>query len=264
VEAGWEDFLRAPDESGHAVQLYTRLDELAESVAAYLATGFACGDPAVVIATPEHHATFSRFLAATGWDADGLAETGLLTRLDADETLASVLDGDDVSESRFDAVVGGVIDRLADEFPGRRARAFGEMVDLLMARGEHDAAARLEARWNELAATRRFSLLCGYQLDVFDAAAQRALQSVCDSHTHVRPAYDVPCLHRAVYDALDEVLGASNARMVHDIVSDDADGKSAPICEQVLLWITERMPRHAVRVLSLARAKYELSALPAG
>ena len=38
MEAGWVDFLRAPLDGGHAVQVYAELDELAESVAAYLAT----------------------------------------------------------------------------------------------------------------------------------------------------------------------------------------------------------------------------------
>ena len=41
MDRTWAEFLEAPDESGHAVQVYAEADELAESVAAYLATGFA-------------------------------------------------------------------------------------------------------------------------------------------------------------------------------------------------------------------------------
>jgi len=33
---------------------------------------------------------------------------------------------------------------------------------------------------------------------------------------------------------------------------------SAPLSEQMLMWVTERMPRHAERVLAAARVKYEL------
>ncbi len=69
------------------MQVYAELDELAESVAAYLATGFAAGEPAVVIATRDHQETFDRFLAGAGWDPEVLAEAGLLLTLDADETL---------------------------------------------------------------------------------------------------------------------------------------------------------------------------------
>jgi DcmR-like sensory protein len=258
MEGAWVEFLRAPDEAGHAVQIYAELDELAESVAAYLATGFAIGDPAAVIATAEHHETFSRFVGATGWDAAGLIEAGLLTMLDAEETLGSLLDdGEGISPTLFDEVVAGAIDAIAARFPERRLRVFGEMVDLLTARGRPDIAVALEGMWNDLAATRRFSLLCGYNLDVFDVSTQKGtLPGVCAAHTHVRPAYDMARLDRAVYDALDEVLGSSSARMVHGIVSDEAKEDSAPNSQQMLVWISERMPRHADRVLAVARAKY--------
>jgi hypothetical protein len=257
MEAGWVDFLRAPADGGHAVQVYAQLDELAESVAAYLATGFAAGDPAVVIATRDHQGTFIRFLAGAGWDAEVLSEAGILLMLDADETLALLFEDGEPSATAFERVVGGVIDRTAERFPGRSIRAFGEMVDLLTARGEPDTAAALEELWNKLTNSRRFSLLCGYRLDVFDRESQRMLPAVCSAHTHVRPAYNMACLDRAVHAALDEVLGAANSRMVQEIVREQAPQHTAPVSEQMLMWVTQRMPRHAERVLAAARAKYE-------
>jgi hypothetical protein len=83
---------------------------------------------------------------------------------------------------------------------------------------------------------------------------------VCAAHTHVMPAYDMARLDRAVYDALDEVLGSSSARVVLGIVRDEADEHSAPMSEQMLMWISDRMPRHAARVLSTARANYQRAA----
>jgi hypothetical protein len=108
-----------------------------------------------------------------------------------------------------------------------------------------------------LAKTRRFSLLCGYRLDVFDRASQQVLPAVCSAHTHVRPAYDIARLDRAVHGALEEVLGAGNARMVREIVGENVRHSSAPVSEQTLMWVSDRMPRHAERVLAAARAKYE-------
>jgi KaiC/GvpD/RAD55 family RecA-like ATPase len=263
MEAGWVDFLRAPRDGGHAVQVYAHLDELAESVAAYLATGFAAGEPAVVIATREHQGTFNRFLAGAGWDAGVLVEAGLLLTFEADETLASLFEEGELSAAAFERVVGGVIDRMAERFPGRRIRAFGEMVDLLTARGQPDTAAALEELWNALAKTRHFSLLCGYCLDVFDRDAQQMLPAVCSAHTHVRPAYDLARLDRAVHAALDEVLGGANARMVQEIVCEDAQMRQAPVSEQMLMWVSRRVPWHAERVLAAARAKYDYDPSPA-
>jgi KaiC/GvpD/RAD55 family RecA-like ATPase len=257
MEAAWVDFLRAPGAGGHAVQVYAELDELAESVAAYLATGFAAGEPAVVVVTGEHQVTFDRFLAEAGWDVEVLGEAGLLVTLDAEQTLASLFEEGALSALAFERVVGGVIDGLTERFPNRRVRAFGEMVDLLTARGEPDTAAALERLWNDLTKTRSFSLLCGYRLDVFDPESQQLLPAVCSAHTHVRPAYDMARLDRAVHAALDEVLGTTNARMVKEIVRDGAAKHSAPVSEQMLMWVSDRMPRHAERVLAAARAKYE-------
>jgi hypothetical protein len=240
------------------VQVYAELEELAESLAAYLATGFAAGDPAIVIATADHQPTFMRFLAGAGWDADVLGEAGLLLMLDAEETLALLFEDGGLSPAAFERVVGGVIDGTAERWPERRIRAFGEMVDLLTARGEPDTAAELEVLWNQLAKTRRFSLLCGYRLDVFDhTSQQQTLPAVCGAHTHVRPAYDMARLDQAVHAALDEVLGVSNSRMVQEIVREGAQQNSAPVSEQMLMWVSERMPRHAERVLAAARGKYD-------
>jgi hypothetical protein len=239
------------------VQVYAELDELAESVAGYLATGFAVGEPAVVVATADHQETFVNALAGAGWDAGPLRESGLLLTLDAEETLASLFEDGALSTTAFERVVGGLIDTTAEHFPERRIRAFGEMVDLLTARGASDAAAELEELWNELTKTRRFSLLCGYRLDVFDRVSQQMLPAVCNAHTHVRPAYDVARLDRAVHAALDEVLGMANSQIVQEIVRDDEEQSSAPISEQMLMWVCSRMPRHAERVLATARANYD-------
>jgi hypothetical protein len=57
------------------------------------------------------------------------------------------------------------------------------MVDFLWQQGKWDLAIRLEMLWNQLANTRRFSLLCGYAIGPFykDAHVDR----VCAEHTHV-------------------------------------------------------------------------------
>src|SRR3982074_3558384 len=69
----WADFLAGADRCGHAVQIYADVDELADSVATYLARGFDAGEPAVVVATSEHAERFLERLFAPGWGAPRLA-----------------------------------------------------------------------------------------------------------------------------------------------------------------------------------------------
>jgi hypothetical protein len=38
---------------------------------------------------------------------------------------------------------------------------------------------------------------------------------------------------------------------------DTAELQSAPVAEQLLMWVSDHMPRNAERVLATARAKYD-------
>ena len=250
----WREFLRDSAPSGHAVQIYSDLSELAGSVSSYLAAGFEAGEPAVVIATPEHLTRFRAGLAAAGWDEARIERAGLLAVADADETLAAVMDGFDTpSAQAFDQVIGELLDR----FPGKQVRAFGEMVDLLCQRGQQEAAIALEDLWNDLGRRSRFSLLCGYHLNVFDRASQaETLPHVCRAHSHVLPAPDPDRLQRAVDHALEEVLGASEAGKVYVLVGQQIRADRVPMAQVLLMWISENMPALAERVLASARTRY--------
>src|SRR5688572_12370825 len=128
MEAAWRGFLQGTGPAAHAVQVYRDVEELADSVAKYLAVGFDLGEPAIVIATPEHWASCGERLAESGWNAERIEQSGLLFSADADSTLAAIMEGGRPAADRFDAVVGGLLDRAGARFPDRRIRAFGEMV----------------------------------------------------------------------------------------------------------------------------------------
>jgi signal transduction histidine kinase len=88
---------------------------------------------------------------------------------------------------RFHEVIGGLIAKAADGRP--RVRAYGEMVALLWADGNRDAAIRLEELWNDLGRTRPFSLFCAYPMSGFGGEELvEPLASVCTSHSRVIPA----------------------------------------------------------------------------
>jgi hypothetical protein len=254
----WTDFLRGAPTGDHGVQIYRHENELADSVTSYLAAGFAVGDPALVVASPEHWALFAGALATRNWDVAELQAQGLLTVADAEATLAAFMSGGRPSPVRFEEVVGGMLDSISQRHPGRRARAFGEMVDLLSLRGEREAALALEGLWNRLARKRNFSLLCGYQLDVFDRASQATtLPGVCRSHTHVKPAFDSTRLTVAVDRALGEILGDVEAGKVYLLVAEEARRERISVAQLALMWVSANMPVSADRILASARAHYE-------
>jgi MEDS: MEthanogen/methylotroph, DcmR Sensory domain len=148
------------------------------------------------------------------------------------------------------------MDRLTARFPGRRIRAFGEMVDLLCADGNADGAIDLEALWNGLAAARDFSLLCGYHLDVFDRASQASvLPEICRAHSHVRPADDPERLRFAVDQALEDTLG-KDAGKVYALIGSEIRGSRVPTAQLALMWVSENMPGSAERILASARSHY--------
>lgn len=254
----WNEFLHESQAADHGVQVYAEIGELAESVAAYLSAGFAQGEPAVVIATPEHWSSFVNGLSRRGWDSVEMEAQGLLTLLDAESTLAAFMEDSKVSPARFEEVIGGLLDRVAGQHSGKRIRAFGEMVDLLSLRGRHQAAIELEGLWNELGRTRDFALLCGYRLDVFDPASQvAALPAICAAHSHIRPAADPARLARAVDRALEDVLGPQEAEKVYLSIGDQIHEKRVPLAQLALMWVSEHTPALADRVLEASRAHYE-------
>jgi hypothetical protein len=257
MNSAWTHFLQASAPSEHGAHVYSDVSELAQSVGAYLATGFDVGEPAVVIATSEHWSRFAERLADCGWREEELEEQGLVWLADADETLAAIMVDGAPSRERFEHVVGGLLDRAEERFPGCRIRAFGEMVDLLCQRGDAKSAAAIEDLWNAQATQRSFSLLCAYRLDVFDRATQTSvLPEVCRSHSHIHPVEHPARLQRAVDSALDEALGA-DAGKVYALTSDPRrETKFVPAAQLALMWVSAEMPAHAERILASARVQY--------
>jgi len=232
---------------GHGVEIYTRDDELVESVAAYLAAGFEANAAGVVIATPEHAEAIR---AAAG-------ASGTLIVADAEETLASLFEDGALSAQRFEQVVCGLLDEAQAATAGA-PRAFGEMVDILRVRGEIDEAMALEELWEAERRRRPFSLLCSYRIDVFDPEMQTGLlPQICNVHSHVRPAHDLGRFNEAVGRALTEVLGKNVTRDIYYIVDRPLRARRVPVAQDALRWLVASFPAEAADVLTAARGYYE-------
>ena len=255
METAWTGFLHGSGPAGHAVQVYLDIDELADSVSRYLAIGLDVGEPGVVIATPEHWSRFGERLAESGWDAARIERSGLLFCADAETTLAAIMDGDRPSADQFDAVVGGLLDGVSAQFPQRRIRAFGEMVDLLCERGNPTGATRLEELWNRLARRRSFSLLCGYRIDVFDL--ERRSRSCRRSAAPIRMCFPPTILRASSGPSTPRSRRRSGHRRARSMRSRrQLRRKQVPPAQLALMWVSSQMPRSAEQILESARAHY--------
>jgi anti-sigma regulatory factor (Ser/Thr protein kinase) len=182
VSVGFEPVVRQPHD--HIVNVYDTDDQLVAEVVRFLARGLGTGDSVVVVATPEHRVAFDEGLRELGIDADVARASGQFRCLDAEETLARFMVGTAPDHERFMRVIGDVVTRAAAG--GRHVRAFGEMVALLWADGNVAGAIDVEALWNELAQTQRFSLYCAYPIASLTAGGDLVAASrVCEHHSEV-------------------------------------------------------------------------------
>ena len=172
--------------SEHVVQLFDETESLVASVATYLREGWRRGDNLLIVARPGHWALTSGELEAIGCPVVDLIASGRLVALDAATTMAAFIVNDDPSEEKFSSTVGELVGRLAAK-SGIGLTIYGEMVDILAARGNFVAAERLEAFWNVLAGRHSFRLLCGYSAAHFgDERTTPHLNAVCTAHTGSR------------------------------------------------------------------------------
>jgi MEDS: MEthanogen/methylotroph, DcmR Sensory domain len=168
----------------HVVQFYGHDEELADRVTDYLLGALKGDGVAIVIATAAHRREFEARLAQAGVDLADACAHGAYLAMDAAETVRELMASDQLDNTTFDRVIGGLIRRAGAG--GRTVTVYGEMVALLWDDGLVSAAAQLEAMWNELSRRHPFSLFCGYRSDsVTRGGYLDAFAEVCRLHQEV-------------------------------------------------------------------------------
>jgi hypothetical protein len=174
---------RTPSISEHNLQLFDSSTSMAETVAGFLLEGFRHGEPLLVVATPEHRELIAQKLDEAGINVHQAAMASRLLMLDAAQTLAKFMRHDVPSRIAFDEIVGTLVAQLAGQ---GRLRIYGEMVDVLAARGQYKAAFQLEVLWSELGKREPFTLFCGYSSAHFsDPKTAAILGRICETHGRV-------------------------------------------------------------------------------
>jgi signal transduction histidine kinase/ActR/RegA family two-component response regulator len=183
-------------ESEHFAQFYETDASLLDSLSGFIGIGLGAGDACIVVATDAHREGLDDRLRLYDLDLAAARASGQYVSLDAAETLSKfTVDGSLVPELFFE-LIGDIVARAAA--CGRRVRAFGEMVSLLWAEGDHDGAIRLEGLWNDLRESHSFSLFCGYPMSGFGGESfAEPLSRVCAGHTRVIPAESYTALDDA-------------------------------------------------------------------
>jgi hypothetical protein len=172
----------------HSVQFYEDDAFLLDGLSRFVGSALGAGDAAIVITTQAHRTGLAQRMEARGLDvAQAVAEDRYLA-LDAAETLATFMVDGWPEPGRFETAIGDVIGRAAAAADQPRVAAFGEMVALLWAEGNADAAIRLEQLWNDLAQRYPFYLHCAYPMRLFAQYGDaRRIADVCAIHRHVMP-----------------------------------------------------------------------------
>jgi hypothetical protein len=189
--AAWNHAPRADwtamGDTDHFVQFYEADGFLLNSLSGFIGKAITAGDSAIVVATELHRNGLDELLQANGVDVDGAKARGKYIALDAADTLTKFMVDGVPDRGRFNEVMGRVVAGAAD---GRsRTRAFGEMVGVLWAEGNHSAAVLLEELWNDLQKVHSFSLFCAYPMNGF--GGERFVEpysNVCNLHARVIPA----------------------------------------------------------------------------
>ncbi|MEP6719260.1 MAG: ATP-binding protein [bacterium] len=174
------------NDTDHFVQFYESDGFLLNSLVGFIGSAIKSNDAAIVIATEKHRQGLDELLLANGLDLTGARTRGQYISLDAADMLSQFMVDGSPEPKRFKDVLGGVIASVTD---GRaRVRAFGEMVSLLWAEGNHAGAIRLEEMWNDLQNAHSFSLFCAYPMNGF--GGEKFFSShvdLCAAHSRVIP-----------------------------------------------------------------------------
>jgi hypothetical protein len=178
---GFDAFWAELGPCSHVVEIYEDDASFLKNLAEFVAGGLAKGEAAVIIATPQHRNALRSHLSAMGFDIKAAVESDQLMLLDVEETIAKFLMNDWPQDYLFHKVIGEILGRAVG--PGRKVRAFGEMVALMWAKGLCGATVKLEHLWTDLCRKLDFSLFCAYPKVGFTVNPAADIGRVCDLHS---------------------------------------------------------------------------------
>lgn len=254
----WGQLLADAGPRDHIVQLYQDQQFLNRAVCRFAAAAIANGEGVILVPTTAHWEAFRPRLEAEGVDIKAAQGRGQLTVVDADELLPQFMRDTMPDAPVFLGIAADVIARArgAGRYP--KVRWWGEMVNILWERGDVAASMSLEDQFDHLAHEHEIAIFCSFVMDNFNGEVHsRMLPRLGENHSHLIPVEDYARLELAVSDALREIVGSDEARVLEDrLLAGLSTQLHMPRPQALLLALRQSLPVIADAVLRQSRILY--------
>ena len=176
----------------HEAGFYSDDASLLDGFTQFVGAALKAGNSAIVVATESHRNSLLPRLQAYGLDIAIAIDQGRYISLDAVETLSTFMVNGTPDPIRFFNVADDLLPNAAKAAKGKTPRvvACGECAPLLWARGNAEAAIRLEHLWNEIVKSYDVDVFCGYPLSSFQGGVgvgSHIFEKLCAVHSAVHP-----------------------------------------------------------------------------
>lgn len=171
----------------HAVQIYGDESRFMDALQGFVGSGLRRRESVIVIATAPHLHELEKRLRGSWLDIDRARWEERYIAVLASETLAKFMVDGQPDEELFTQTVADLLARARGS--NRKVRTFGEMVAILWADGNPDAAIKLESLWTQLQGVENFPVFCAYPRSGFLQDDSAAIHQVCAAHSRIVPGY---------------------------------------------------------------------------
>ena len=172
----------------HEALFYSDDLVLVQAFTDWIAAALKSESAVIAIVTQLHCAALLHRLRAQAVDVDDAIKEGLCILVDADDTLSTIMAEGLPDSARFLDGSSNLIEAASKGIKarGNRVTICGERVGVLWARGQTDAAIRLEQLCNELGRHHEIDMLCAYPMrELRSEYDEHAFGCICREHSVV-------------------------------------------------------------------------------
>jgi hypothetical protein len=254
----WDDVVADAAPGEHIVQLYQDQDFLNRAVCRFAGAALENGEGIILVPTLTHWNAFRPRLEDEGVDVEAARKRGQLTVVDADELLPRFLRDGMPDSPVFLGLAADVISQARAGGRYATVRWWGEMVNVLWERGDVAASMNLEDLFDQLGEEQDVALFCSFLMDNFDGEVHtHMLPRLGTNHSHLIPVEDYARLERAVANALQETVGADQARVLEgQLLSEYQHEFDMPRAQALLLALRQALPAEANPILQRSGELY--------